>query len=160
MGVDLNVRTFAFGAISMVSPTFVPKVLRLAIPAVAWAEVGCCGRSLPGEHVGHASELDLREAAAQIARVKGHVDGVECDPALNHRGNIFGRVEVDGVVSAAENSRFAVFENWSSDNLGPQLHVGVWMHDDPIELAGSKRFFGAILHPPELHCVVGRGAVY
>ena len=88
MGVDLNVRTFAFGAISMVSPTFVPKVLRLAIPAVAWAEVGCCGRSLPGEHVGHASELDLREAAAQIARVKGHVDGVECDPALNHRGNI------------------------------------------------------------------------
>src|SRR6266704_3340123 len=122
MGVDLNVRTFAFGAISMVSPTFVPKVLRLAIPAVAWAEVGCCGRSLPGEHVGHATELGIEERQ------------------LDETCNIFGRVEVDGVVSAAENSRFAVFENWSSDNLGPQLHVGVWTHDDPIEPAGSKRF--------------------
>src|SRR5882724_5766137 len=73
---------------------------------------------------------------------------------------IFCGVEVDGIVAAAEHRRLALFDNWLTDNLGPELHEWVGTHDDPVERASPDGVLGAKLHARELHRVVRCGAMH
>src|SRR6266576_6770908 len=70
---------------------------------------------------------------------------------VDEASDIFGGVEVDGIVAAAEHRRLALFDDWLTDNLGPELHECVGPHDDPVEGAGADSVLGAKLHSRELH---------